>query len=75
MKRGRPIQKKIPIAVAYKASEHGRSKPKVKVFKNKHIDDILFGKKIVGIPDHYIILEVGVGSGFEEKYKKKYKVT
>ena len=75
MKRGRPIQKKIQIAVAYKASDHGKSKPKVKVFKNKHIDDILFGKKIVGIPDHYIILEVGVGSGFEEKYKKKYKVT
>ena len=75
MKRGRPIQKKIPIAVAYKASNHGKSKPRVKVFKNKHIDDILFGKKIVGIPDHYIILEVGVGSGFEEKYKKKYKVT
>ena len=75
MKRGRPVQKKIPIAVAYKASNHGKSKPRVKVFKNKHIDDILFGKKIVGIPDHYIILEVGVGSGFEEKYKKKYKVT
>ena len=75
MNRGRPVQKKIPICVVYKKSNHGKSKPRVKVFKNKHIDDILFGKKIVGIPDHYIILEVGVGSGFEEKYKKKYKVT
>lgn len=73
--RGRPIVKKLPVVVAYKASEHGKSKPKVKVFKNKTVDDILFGKKVVGIPDHYVILDVGVGSAFEETYKKKYKIS
>ena len=61
--------------------DEGKFVTKVDTFKDyfyysaKHIDDILFGKKIVGIPDHYIILEIGVGSDFEEKYKKKYKVT
>ena len=46
----------------------------MKVFKNKSVDDILFGKKVVGIPSTAIYLEIGVGSAFIEKYQKKYKI-
>lgn len=63
---------KAPVVVAYKASEHGRSKPKVKVFKSKNIDEILFGKKLTGIKNDAVILEVGVGNSFITKYNKKY---
>ena len=38
--RGRPAQNQAPVVVIWKASKHGRSKPKMKVFKTKHVDDI-----------------------------------
>lgn len=63
---------KAPVVVAYKASKHGRSKPKVKVFKSKNIDEILFGNKLTGIKNDAVILEVGVGNSFITKYNKKY---
>ena len=71
--RGRPIKSNIPVVVVWKASKHGRSKPKLKVFKTKHVDDIIEGK-VAGIPDSAILLDIGVGSNFEERYKKKYKL-
>ena len=39
--RGRPTQSIAPVVVVWKASKHGRSKPKMKVFKTKHVDDII----------------------------------
>ena len=71
--RGRPTQSIAPVVVVWKASKHGRSKPKMKVFKNKHVDDILT-KKMHGIPESAIILDVGVGKAFIETYKKKHKL-
>jgi hypothetical protein len=71
--RGRPPQNQAPVVVVWKASKHGRSKPKMKVFKTKHVDEILT-KKMHGIPEDAIILDVGVGSGFVERYKKKHKL-
>ena len=71
--RGRPTQSIAPVVVVWKASKHGRSKPKMKVFKTKHVDDILT-KKMHGIPESAIILDVGVGKSFIETYKKKHKL-
>ena len=71
--RGRPTQSIAPVVVVWKASKHGRSKPKIKVFKTKHVDDILT-KKMHGIPESAIILDVGVGKSFIETYKKKHKL-
>ena len=71
--RGRPTQSIAPVVVVWKASKHGRSKPKMKVFKTKHVDDILDGK-VAGIPKDAIYLEIGVGESFIETYKKKHKL-
>ena len=71
--RGRPAQKIAPVVVVWKKSKHGRSKPKLKVFKTKHVDDILDGK-VAGIPKDAIYLEIGVGESFIETYKKKHKL-
>ena len=71
--RGRPTQSIAPVVVVWKASKHGRSKPKIKVFKTKHVDDILT-KKMHGIPESAIILDIGVGKSFIETYKKKHKL-
>ena len=71
--RGRPAQSISPVVVVWKKSKHGRSKPKMKVFKTKHVDDILT-KKTPGIPESAIILEIGVGESFIERYKKKHKL-
>ena len=71
--RGRPAINMPPVVVVWKASKHGRSKPKMKVFKTKHVDDILDGK-VAGIPKDAIYLEIGVGESFIETYKKKHKL-
>ena len=71
--RGRPTQSIAPVVVVWKKSKHGRSKPKMKVFKTKHVDDILDGK-VAGIPKDAIYLEIGVGESFIETYKKKHKL-
>tara|TARA_B100000287_G_C20010973_1_gene534528 strand:- start:51 stop:272 length:222 start_codon:yes stop_codon:yes gene_type:complete len=71
--RGRPAQNISPVVVVWKKSKHGRSKPKMKVFKTKHVDDILDGK-VAGIPKDAIYLDIGVGDSFIETYKKKHKL-
>ena len=73
MGRGRPTQSIAPVVVVWKASKHGRSKPKMKVFKTKHVDDIIEGK-VAGIPKNAIYLDIGVGESFIERYKKKHKL-
>ena len=37
-------------------------------------NDEILTKKMHGIPEDAIILDVGVGSGFVERYKKKHKL-
>ena len=71
--RGRPAINMPPVVVVWKASKHGRSKPKMKVFKTKHVDDVLT-KKMHGIPESAINLDIGVGKSFIETYKKKHKL-
>ena len=51
------------------------SKIILQLFKNTRVDDIIdWNRRKPLIPNENEILEIGVGSGFIEKYKKKYKL-
>lgn len=65
---------KVPdVVVVYQKRKNG--KPYLQVFENIRVDDIIdSNKRKPLIPHQYEILEIGVGSGFAEKYKKKYKI-
>lgn len=61
--------------VVYKTSNRKNAKLKLEVFHDVRVDDILdTNKRKPIIPYECEILEIGVGGGFEEKYKKKYKL-
>lgn len=65
---------KIPIVCVYKGSRKN-SKIHIEVFNNILVDDIISTtKRKPLIPKDSQILELGVGTGFLEKYKKKYKL-
>jgi hypothetical protein len=67
------LNQQIPIVVAYQKRKNG--KVYLEVFNNVRVDDIIDGRKRKPIiPDNYEILDIGVGSDFEERYKKKYKL-
>jgi hypothetical protein len=62
------------ISIIFKTSNRSNARTKIKTFRNKCIDDVLKQKKIIGIPENAIILEIGMGKYLEEKYRKKYKL-
>jgi len=62
------------ITIIFKTSDRSNAKTKIKTFRNKSIDDILDAKRIIGIPDSAIILEMGMGPYLEQQYRKKYKL-
>ena len=62
------------VSIVFKTSNRSNARTKIKTFRNKCIDDILKQKKIVGIPETAIIMEIGMGKRLEEKYRKKYKL-
>jgi hypothetical protein len=57
----------------FKTSTRSNAKIKIKTFRNKSIDDVL-EKKLPGIPDNAVILEMGLGSLFEQQWRTKYKL-
>lgn len=61
------------ITIVFKTSNRSNARTKMKTFRNKCIDDIL-EKKLPGIADSAIIVEIGLGRLFEEKWKIKYKL-
>jgi len=65
---------KGPIAIVFKTSNRSNARTKIKTYRKKSIDDILTAKKLVGIPNNAIILEMGMGTGLEDQYRKKYKL-
>lgn len=68
------LNAQIPIVVVHKGPRKN-SKILIQVFENSRVDDIIDNKKRKPlIPKENEILEIGVGSAFEEKYKKKYKL-
>jgi len=65
---------KIPIVCVYKGPRKN-SKIHIEVFNNILVDDIISTtKRKPLIPKDSQILELGVGTAFLEKYKKKYKL-
>jgi len=62
------------ITLVFKTSNRSNAKTKIKTYKRKSIDDILTAKKLVGIPENAIILEMGMGPDFEAKWRKKYNL-
>jgi len=62
------------VSIVFRTSNRSNARTKIKTFRNKCIDDVLKQKKIVGIPENAIILEIGMGKRLEEKYRKKYKL-
>jgi len=59
-----------PIAVAYK--KKSGTKIWVKEFTDQRTPDKLLSKRTKILPAGCEIVELGVGSGFFEKYKNKY---
>ena len=65
---------KDTISIVFKTSNRNNARVKIKTFRNKSIDDIVDAKRIIGIPDNAVILEIGMGKQLEEQYRKKYKL-
>ena len=65
---------KSTVTVVFKTSNRSNAKTKIKTFRNKSIDDILSAKRIIGIPETSIILELGIGKELEFQYRKRYKL-
>lgn len=66
---------KLPIAVVYKTIYRKKEKLHLEVFHGVYVDEIIDNNKRKPlIPKDAEIIEIGVGSSFEEKYKKKYKI-
>jgi len=64
---------KADVTIVFKTSNRSNAKTKMKTLRNKSIDDVL-EKKIPGIPDNAVILEIGLGHRFEQQWKTKYKL-
>lgn len=63
----------IDIFVVYKKKSN--SKPILEKFENFKLDEILSETKRKPIIDYkFEILDIGVGSIFEEKFKEKYSI-
>ena len=59
----------FPVVVTFKTSNRSNAKVKQKVIRNKNVDQVLDTKtKIPGIPENAVILSVGLGERFIEKF-------
>lgn len=61
------------VTIVFKTSNRSNAKTKIKTFRNRSIDDIL-EKSLPGVPDNAVVLEMGIGTGFVEQWKRKYKL-
>lgn len=64
---------KDDVTIVFKTSNRSNAKTKMKTLRNKSIDDVL-ERKIPGIPDTAVILEMGIGPNFETQWRTKYKL-
>ena len=62
-----------PVVMVFRTSNRSNAKVKMKVWKNKNIDQVQ-EEKLAGVPQNAEILELAVGIKFIEKYKTKYKL-
>ena len=64
---------KLPVVLVFKSSNRKNAKTKMKIFKNKNVD-VVNEKKMPGVPEKAVILELAVGESFIDTYKHKYKL-
>ena len=64
---------KAPVVLVFKTSNRSNARTKMKVYKNKNVDHVN-SKKLPGVPENAVFLELAVGEHFIEKYKQKYKL-
>jgi|TARA_Y100000385_G_scaffold248496_1_gene269255 hypothetical protein len=64
---------KFPVVMVFRTSDRSNAKVKMKVWKNKNIDQVQ-EEKLAGVPQNAKILELAVGESFIQKYKLKYKL-
>ena len=58
-----------PVVVTFKTSNRSNAKTKINVINNKNVDEVLdVNTKIPGIPENAVILEIGLGESFIEKF-------
>lgn len=62
-----------PVTVVFKTSNRSNAQTKIKIFRNRSVDEVLT-TKLPGIPNNAVLLEVGVGSKFQDIWSKKYKL-
>jgi|TARA_R110000764_G_scaffold810_1_gene3104 hypothetical protein len=65
---------KMPVVMVFKTSNRSNAKTKMKIWANENIDYIASAKKLPGVPDTAIILELGVGKGFIDKWRSKHNL-
>ena len=65
---------KQPVVMVFKTSNRSNAKVKIKVWNNENIDYIMSAKKLPGVSDNAIIMELGIGQGFIEKWRSKYNL-
>jgi len=65
---------KLPVVMVFKTSNRSNARTKMKIWANENIDYIASAKKLPGVPDDAIMLELGVGEGFIEKWQSKYSL-
>ena len=64
---------KAPTVMVFKSSERSNAKVKMKIF-NKNVDYINMAKKLPGVPNDAVILELGVGESFIAMWKNQYNL-
>ena len=64
---------KAPTVMVFKSSERSNTKVKMKIF-NKNVDYINMAKKLPGVPNDAVILELGVGESFITMWKNQYNL-
>ena len=68
------INQILPVIVVHKGPRKN-SKIILDVFENTRVDDVITtSKRKPLIPDINEILDIGVGTSFIKRYKKKYKL-
>ena len=64
----------LKTVMVFKTSNRSNAQTKIKVF-NKNIDYVLTAKKLPGVPEKAVILDLGVGDSMLEAYKIKYNIS
>lgn len=69
------LNSSIPLVVVYKTIVRKKEKYHLVILENTRVDEVLDSKKRKPIiPSDAEIIEIGVGLGFEEKYRRRFKL-